>query len=157
LATKTALKLADYVVTEAGFGADLGAEKFFDIKCRKAGLNPVAAVIVATVRALKMQGGVAKDDLKNENAPAVRQGGDNLKRHLDNVRKFGVPPIVAINRFITDTDKEMTEVMKAADAAGSKAFVCTHWGDGGKGIEALARQVVDVADSGQSKFKPLYP
>ena len=157
LATKTALKLCDYVVTEAGFGADLGAEKFFDIKCRKAGLSPAAAVIVATVRALKMHGGVAKDDLKNENAAAVAKGCDNLKRHLENVRKFGVPPVVAINRFITDTDKEIAEVIKAAESVGTKAFVCTHWGDGGKGIEALARHVVDIADSGQSKFKPLYP
>src|ERR1700740_97863 len=107
LATKTALKLSDYVVTEAGFGADLGAEKFIDIKCRKAGLTPDAAVVVATVRALKMHGGVARDDLKHENAAAVAKGCDNLKRHLENVRKFGVPPIVAINRFITDTDKEM--------------------------------------------------
>ena len=144
-------------MTEAGFGADLGAEKFFDIKCRKAGLNPAAAVIVATVRALKMHGGVAKDDLKNENAAAVAKGCDNLKRHLENVRKFGVPPVVAINRFITDTDKEIAEVMKAAESVGTKAFLCTHWGEGGKGIEALARHVVDVADSGQSKFKPLYP
>jgi formate--tetrahydrofolate ligase len=144
------------VVTEAGFGADLGAEKFFDIKCRKAGLNPAAAVIVATVRALKMHGGAGKDDLKHENAAAVAKGCDNLKRHLENVRKFGVPPIVAINRFVTDTDAEMAEVMRAAESAGAKAYVCTHWGDGGKGIEALARQVVDVADSGQAKFKPLY-
>ena len=157
LATRTALKLADYVVTEAGFGADLGAEKFFDIKCRKAGLNPAAAVIVATVRALKMHGGVAKDDLKNENAAAVAKGCDNLKRHLENVKKFGVPPVVAINRFITDTDKEIQEVMKAAESVGTKAFLCTHWGEGGKGTEALARHVVEVADSGQSKFKPLYP
>ena len=157
LATKTALKLADYVVTEAGFGADLGAEKFFDIKCRKAGLNPAAAVIVATVRALKMHGGVGKDDLKNENVAAVAKGCENLTRHLENVRKFGVPPVVAINRFITDTDEEIAEVMKAAEGAGAKAFLCTHWADGGKGIEALARQVVDVADSGQAKFKPLYP
>ena len=157
LATKTALKLCDYVVTEAGFGADLGAEKFFDIKCRKAGLNPAAAVIVATVRALKMHGGVAKDDLKAENAAAVAKGCDNLKRHLENVKKFGVPPVVAINRFITDTDKEIAEVMKAAESVGTKAFLCTHWADGSKGTEALARQVVDLADSGQSKFKPLYP
>jgi len=156
LATRTALKLCDYVVTEAGFGADLGAEKFFDIKCRKAGLNPAAAVIVATVRALKMHGGVGKDDLKHENPAAVAKGCDNLKRHLENVRKFGVPPVVAINRFITDSDAEMAAVMQAAESAGSKAFVCTHWGDGGKGIEALARQVVEVADSGQAKFKPLY-
>jgi formate--tetrahydrofolate ligase len=157
LATKTALKLCDYVVTEAGFGADLGAEKFFDIKCRKAGLNPAAAVIVATVRALKMHGGIAKDDLKLENVAAVAKGCDNLKRHLENLRKFGVPPVVAINRFITDTDKEIAEVMKAADSSGAKAFLCTHWGDGSKGAEGLARHVVDVADGGQSKFKPLYP
>src|SRR5690242_14848959 len=156
LATKTALKLADYVVTEAGFGADLGAEKFFDIKCRKAGLNPAAAVIVATVRALKMHGGIGKDDLKHENAAAVAKGCDNLKRHLENVRKFGVPPVVAINRFVTDTDKEISEVMKAAESSGAKAFLCTHWSDGGKGIEGLARHVVDMADSGQAKFKPLY-
>jgi formate--tetrahydrofolate ligase len=157
LATKTALKLADYVVTEAGFGADLGAEKFFDIKCRKAGLSPAAAVIVATVRALKMHGGVAKDDLKNENVAATAKGCENLIRHLENVRKFGVPPVVAINRFITDTDKEIAEVMKAAESAGAKAFLCTHWADGGKGTEALAHHVVDIADSGQSTFKPLYP
>ena len=149
LATKTALKLADYVVTEAGFGADLGAEKFFDIKCRKAGLNPAAAVIVATVRALKMHGGVAKDDLKNENVAALDKGCDNLTQHLENMRKFGVPPVVAINHFLTDTDKEIAEVMKAAESAGAKAFLCTHWAEGGKGIEALARHVVDVADSGQ--------
>src|SRR5689334_12687348 len=135
LATRTALKLCDYVVTEAGFGADLGAEKFFDIKCRKAGLNPAAAVIVATVRALKMHGGVGKEELKNENAAAVAKGCDNLKRHLENVRKFGVPPVVAINRFVTDTDKEISEVMKAAESSGAKAFLCTHWSDGGKGIE----------------------
>src|SRR4249920_3268699 len=157
LATKSALKIADFVVTEAGFGADLGAEKFFDIKCRKAGLNPAVAVLVATVRALKMHGGVGKDDLKNENVAAVAKGCENLTRHLDNLRKFGVPPVVAINRFITDTDKEIAEVMKAAESVGTKAFVCTHWGDGGKGIEALARQVVDIADGGEAKFKPLYP
>jgi formate--tetrahydrofolate ligase len=157
LATQTALKLCDYVVTEAGFGADLGAEKFFDIKCRKAGLAPSAAVVVATVRALKMHGGVAKDDLKTENAGAVAKGCANLLRHLENVRKFGVPPVVAINRFITDTDAEIQEVMKAAESAGSKAFVCTHWADGGKGTEALARHVVEVCDAGKSDFKPLYP
>jgi formate--tetrahydrofolate ligase len=157
IATKAALKLADYVVTEAGFGADLGAEKFFDIKCRKAGLNPAVAVIVATVRALKMHGGIAKDDLKNENVAAVAKGCENLTRHLDNLRKFGVPPVVAINRFITDTDKEIAEIMKAAEGAGAKAFLCTHWADGGKGLEGLSRHVVDLADSGKSKFKPLYP
>ena len=140
LATQTALKLCDYVVTEAGFGADLGAEKFFDIKCRKAGLRPDAAVIVATVRALKMHGGVAKDDLKGENVEAVQRGCANLRRHIDNVRKFGVAPVVAINRFITDTDAELQAVMQAAQDAGTQAFVCTHWAEGGKGIEALARQ-----------------
>ena len=113
--------------------------------------------MVATVRALKMHGGVAKDDLKNENVAAVAKGCENLTRHLENVRKFGVPPVVAINRFITDTDKEIAEMMKAAESAGAKAFLCTHWADGGKGIEGLARQVVDLADSGKSKFKPLYP
>jgi formate--tetrahydrofolate ligase len=156
LATRTALKLCDYVVTEAGFGADLGAEKFFDIKCRKAGLNPAAAVIVATVRALKMHGGVAKGELAQENAAAVAAGCDNLRRHIENVRLFGVPPIVAINRFVSDTDKEISEVIKAAESVGTKAFLCTHWSDGGKGVEALARHVVDVADSGHAKFKPLY-
>ncbi|HRY07407.1 MAG TPA: formate--tetrahydrofolate ligase [Hyphomicrobiaceae bacterium] len=157
LATKTALKLADYVVTEAGFGADLGAEKFFDIKCRKAGLSPSAAVIVATVRALKMHGGVAKDDLKAENAAAVAKGCENLKRHIENVRKFGVPPVVAVNRFITDTDAEVAEVVKAAESMGTKAFMCTHWADGGKGTEALAAHVAELANSGQASFKPLYP
>ena len=157
LATKTALKLADYVVTEAGFGADLGAEKFFNIKCRKAGLQPAAAVIVATVRALKMHGGVAKDDLKGENAAAVAKGCENLKRHIENVRKFGVPPVVAVNRFITDTDAEIAEVMKAAESMGTKAFLCTHWADGGKGTEELARHVADVANSGEARFQPLYP
>jgi formate--tetrahydrofolate ligase len=156
LATKTALKLCDYVVTEAGFGADLGAEKFFDIKCRKAGLAPAAAVIVATVRALKMHGGVDKADLGTENAAAVAAGCDNLKRHIENVRLFGVPPIVAVNRFVSDSDREIAEVIKAAESVGTKAFLCTHWSDGGKGIEALARHVVEVADSGRQQFKPLY-
>ena len=157
LATKTALKLCDYVVTEAGFGADLGAEKFFDIKCRMAGLKPDAVVIVATIRALKMHGGVAKDDLKTENVAAVEKGAANLKRHLENLRKFGVPPIVAINKFINDTDAEVAAVMKAAEEAGTKAFLCSHWADGGAGIEDLAKHVVEVADSGQANFKPLYP
>lgn len=157
LATKTALKLADYVVTEAGFGADLGAEKFFDIKCRKAGLTPAAAVVVATVRALKMHGGVSKENLKNENVLAVNKGCENLKRHLENMAKFGVPVAVAINRFITDTDAEMQEVMKGAESLGVRAFVCTHWADGGAGTEALARHIVELADAGKSAFKPLYP
>nr|PZN85788.1 MAG: formate--tetrahydrofolate ligase [Pseudomonadota bacterium] len=157
LATRTALKLADYVVTEAGFGADLGAEKFFDIKCRKTGLKPSAAVIVATVRALKMHGGVAKDDLKTENVEAVRKGGENLKRHIENVRKFGVPPVVAINRFISDTDAELKAVMEIAESAGTRAFACTHWADGGKGAEDLARHVVEICESGKAEFKFLYP
>jgi len=157
LATKTALKLADYVVTEAGFGADLGAEKFFDIKCRKAGLAPSATVIVATVRALKMHGGVKKEDLKGENVAAVAKGCENLKRHIENVAKFGVPAVVAVNRFITDTEAEIQEVMKAAESMGTKAFLCTHWADGGKGTEALAHHVVGVCESGKANFKTLYP
>ncbi|WP_414464164.1 formate--tetrahydrofolate ligase [Hyphomicrobium sp. DY-1] len=157
LATKTAMKLADYVVTEAGFGADLGAEKFFDIKCRKAGIAPSVVVIVATVRALKMHGGVAKDDLKAENAAAVAKGCENLKRHIENVNKFGVPAVVAVNKFITDTDAEIVEVQKAAESMGTKAFLCTHWADGGKGTEALANHVVKVIDEGKANFKPLYP
>ena len=157
LATKTALKLADYVVTEAGFGADLGAEKFFDIKCRKAGLKPSAAVIVATVRALKMHGGVAKEDLKTENVEAVRKGAENLKRHIENVRKFGIQPVVAINRFISDTDAELKAVMEIAESAGTRAFACTHWADGGKGAEDLARHVVEICESGKAEFKFLYP
>jgi len=157
LATKTALKIADYVVTEAGFGADLGAEKFFDIKCRKAGLRPDAVVIVATVRALKMHGGVAKDGLKGENAAAVAKGCENLKQHIENMRKFGVPAVVAVNRFITDTEAEVAEVMKAAESMGTKAFMCTHWADGGKGTEALAQHVVGMCDSGEANFKPIYP
>ncbi len=157
LATRTAMKLADYVVTEAGFGADLGAEKFFDIKCRKAGISPSAVVIVATVRALKMHGGVAKDDLKAENPAAVAKGCENLKRHIENVNKFGVPAVVAVNKFITDTDAEIAEVQKAAESMGTKAFLCTHWADGGKGTEALANHVVKVIDEGKANFKPLYP
>jgi formate--tetrahydrofolate ligase len=157
LATRTALKLADYVVTEAGFGADLGAEKFFDIKCRKAGIAPSAVVIVATVRALKMHGGIAKDELKHENAAAVAKGCDNLKRHIENVNKFGVPAVVAVNKFITDTEAEVREVMAAAESMGTKAFMCTHWADGGKGTEQLAHHVVKVIDEGKANFKPLYP
>jgi len=157
LATKTALKLADYVVTEAGFGADLGAEKFFDIKCRKAGLAPDAVVVVATVRALKMHGGVSKENLKNENVMAVNKGCENLTQHLENIGKFGVPVVVAVNRFITDTDAEIQEVMKAAESVGTKAFTCTHWADGSAGTEALARHIAELADSGKAAFRPLYP
>ncbi|MBT6094513.1 MAG: formate--tetrahydrofolate ligase [Rhodospirillaceae bacterium] len=157
MATKTALKLADYVVTEAGFGADLGAEKFFDVKCRKAGLNPTAVVLVATVRALKMHGGVAKEDLGKENVAAVKKGCANLERHLKNLKKFGVPAVVAINRFITDTDKEVTAVKTTAKKFGAEAIRCNHWADGSKGTEDLAKHVVKLADSGKAKFKPLYP
>ena len=157
IATKSALKLADYVVTEAGFGADLGAEKFFDIKCRKAGLKPAAAVIVATVRALKMHGGVAKADLGTENVEAVKKGCENLVRHIRNTQQFGVPVTVSINNFITDTDAELQAVKAAAEAEGVKAFIATHWADGGAGTEDLAKHVVELADSGVADFKPLYP
>jgi formate--tetrahydrofolate ligase len=156
IATRAGLKLADYVVTEAGFGADLGAEKFFDIKCRQAGLRPEAAVVVATVRALKMNGGVAKRDLGAPDADAVRRGGVNLARHLENVRQFGVPAVVAINAFTTDTEEELAVVTEIAAAQGAKAIVCTHWADGGAGAEALAHEVVALAD-GHSRFAPLYP
>lgn len=155
-ATTTALKLADYVVTEAGFGADLGAEKFFDIKCRKAGLSPSAVVIVATVRALKMHGGVAKDDLGAENVAAVKDGCSNLARHIENVKKFGVQPVVAINQFINDTDAELEAVREVASGLGAKAIVASHWAKGGEGIEELARHVVELCDK-PSDFKPLYP
>ncbi|MDP6926412.1 MAG: formate--tetrahydrofolate ligase [Rhodospirillales bacterium] len=156
MATKTALKLADYVVTEAGFGADLGAEKFFDVKCRKAGLKPAAVVLVATVRALKMHGGVARDQLGKENVDAVKKGCANLERHLKNLKKFGVPAIVAINRFITDTDKEVNAVKNTAKKFGALAIRCNHWADGSKGTIDLAKHVVKLADSGRAKFKPLY-
>ncbi|MDY0874327.1 formate--tetrahydrofolate ligase [Dongia rigui] len=156
IATTTALKLADYVVTEAGFGADLGAEKFFDIKCRKAGLKPAAAVIVATVRALKMHGGVAKEDLGKENVAAVKKGGENLARHIENVKKFGVPAVVAINRFIADTDAELDAVRQLCAELGSEAIECNHWALGSEGTEKLAHAVVKLADGG-SNFKPLYP
>jgi len=150
MATKTALKLADYVVTEAGFGADLGAEKFFDIKCRKAGLNPAATVIVATVRALKMHGGVAKADLKKENVEALKKGLANLGRHIENVKKFGVPIAVAVNYFITDTEAEVDAVKAYCKEKGVQAFKCMHWAEGGKGTEELARHVAEIADKGSS-------
>jgi len=157
IATKTALKLADYVVTEAGFGADLGAEKFFDIKCRKAGLKPAAVVLVATVRALKMHGGVGKDDLGKENVKAVTAGCTNMARHLKNLKKFGVPAVVAINSFITDTKKELNAVKAAAKKLGAEAIICSHWANGGAGTEELAKHVAKTCDKGKSKFKPLYP
>ena len=157
IATTTALKLADYVVTEAGFGADLGAEKFFDIKCRKAGLKPSAAVIVATVRAMKMNGGVAKADLGAENVEAVKSGCPNLGRHISNVKSFGVPVVVAINHFVSDTDAEVQAVKDYVAAQGATAILCKHWAQGSAGIEDLARHVVDLAESGVADFAPLYP
>ncbi len=157
-ATRAALKLGDYVVTEAGFGADLGAEKFFDIKCRKAGLEPSAAVVVATVRALKMHGGVARNALSDENLPALRAGLANLARHIANMRKFGVPIVVAINRFDADTSAELAFVRDAVmDGFGVKTIVCEHWARGSAGAEDLAHAVTALADGGSARFRPLYP
>ncbi len=156
MATKTALKLADYVVTEAGFGADLGAEKFFDIKCKKAGLSPAVVVLVATARALKMHGGVAKADLNQENVGAVCDGLENLGRHLRNLGQFGVPAVVAINRFTADTDAELDTIREFCAEFGVKVFECTHWENGGAGTEELAKQVVKIADSGAAQFRTLY-
>ncbi len=157
IATRTALKLGDFVVTEAGFGADLGAEKFFDIKCRKAGLHPDVAVIVATVRALKMNGGVAKADLGAENVEAVSKGCANLGRHLVNVKSFGVPVVVAINHFHSDTDAEVEAIRAYVAEHGSEAILCRHWAEGSKGITELATRVAALAESGASQFDPLYP
>ena len=157
VATTTALKLADYVVTEAGFGADLGAEKFFDIKCRKAGLKPAAAVIVATVRAMKMNGGVKKEDLGAENIEAVKKGCANLGRHIENVKQFGVPAVVAINHFYSDTDAEIQALKDYVASMGEEAILCKHWAQGSAGIEDLANKVVQLAESGASQFAPLYP
>ena len=156
-ATTTALKIADYVVTEAGFGADLGAEKFMNIKCRKAGLSPDAVVLVATCRAMKMNGGVAKADLGAENVDAIKKGCPNLGRHIANLKSFGVPVIVAINHFVTDTDAEVEAVKDYVKAHGSEAVLCKHWAEGGKGAEELAHRVVKVAESGAASFAPLYP
>jgi formate--tetrahydrofolate ligase len=158
IATRAALKLADYVVTEAGFGADLGAEKFFDIKCRKAGLEPAAAVVVATVRALKMHGGLAKDALDGENIAALKAGLSNLERHVRNVQGFGVPVVVAINHFTSDTAAEHAAIQAFCESQLQvKAVICRHWADGSAGAEALAREVAALAESGASRFKPLYP
>ena len=157
IATNTALKLADYVVTEAGFGADLGAEKFMNIKCRKTGLSPDALVIVATVRALKMNGGVSKADLATENVNAVTKGCSNLGRHLENMKKFGVPAVVAINHFVKDTEAELEAIKAYVEEAGSVAIVCRHWADGGAGAEELAHEVVAMIDKGEAAFKLLYP
>ena len=157
IATTTALKLADYVVTEAGFGADLGAEKFMNIKCRKAGIAPDAVVIVATVRAMKMNGGFAKADLGAENVAAVRAGCPNLGRHIGNVKSFGVPVVVAINHFAGDTGAEVQAVRDYVAEQGAEAVLCKHWADGGAGAEDLAHKVVALAESGQAQFAPLYP
>ena len=157
IATKTALKLADYVVTEAGFGADLGAEKFLNIKCRKASLYPSAVVLVATVRAMKMNGGVAKNDLNNENVAAVKAGCPNLGRHIENLRSFGVPVLVAINHFVKDTDAEVQAVQNYCSEMGAEAIVSKHWADGSAGSENLAKRVAEVADAGEANFSPIYP
>jgi len=157
IATKTALKLADYVVTEAGFGADLGAEKFMDIKCRKSGLKPDAAVVVATVRALKMHGGVPRDGLKEENVGALEKGFANLARHLENLRGFGVPVVVSVNRFSADTEAEHAKLKELCAAHDAEAVIADHWAYGGEGAADLARAVVKIADSGKADFKLLYP
>ena len=157
IATQTALKLADYVVTEAGFGADLGAEKFMNIKCRKAGLAPDCVVLVATVRAMKMNGGIAKADLGGENVDAVKKGCANLGRHIGNLKSFGVPVVVAINHFVTDTEAEVQAVKDYVKSQGSEAIVSQHWEFGSKGSAELAKRVAEIADSGVSQFAPLYP
>ena len=156
IATESALKLSDYVVTEAGFGADLGAEKFFDIKCRKSGLKPDAVVIVATVRALKMHGGVSREDLDREDVAALQRGLENLGRHIRNTGQFGVPLTVAINHFSGDTQAELDAISTYVAQRGLKAHVCTHWADGGAGAQELAQAVIELADSGSSQFRPLY-
>lgn len=156
IATRAALALGDFVVTEAGFGADLGAEKFFDIKCRQAGLAPAAAVIVATVRALKMNGGIAKAELGHEDVEAVRRGSVNLIRHIENVRQFGVPVVVAINHFHSDSEAEIAVLREVAEAQGCEAHLCRHWTEGGAGAESLAHAVARIAAGGEAQFKPLY-
>ena len=156
IATKSAMKLSEYVITEAGFGADLGAEKFFDIKCRKAGLAPKCVVLVATIRALKMNGGVAKEDLGAENVDAVRQGAANLQRHIENIKQFGVPVVVAINHFITDSDAEVAEVKKLSEAVGVEAILCQHWEKGSQGTTELAQAVVSICEADYAQFAPLY-
>ena len=156
MATKSALKLADYVVTEAGFGADLGAEKFFDIKCRKAGLSPDAVVLVATTKALKMHGGVKKDDLKDENVQAIKDGCKNLERHIQNITKFGVPVTVGINEYYTDTKEEHEAIIEFCENLGVACKISSHWSNGGKGAADLATHVAELADSNSASFKTLY-
>jgi len=156
LATKTALKLGEYVVTEAGFGADLGAEKFFNIKCRKAQLTPSVAVVVATIRALKMHGGVSKDELGKENVEAVKSGLDNLGKHIRNIGQFGVPIIVAVNNFTSDTDSEFNAIMQYCAELNVDAILCKHWAEGSSGVSDLAKKVVQIAESGSAQFRTLY-
>jgi formate--tetrahydrofolate ligase len=156
IATKAGLKLADYVVTEAGFGADLGAEKFLDIKCRKSNLKPDCVVIVATIRALKMHGGVAKEDLKKENVSALKEGMVNLRRHINNIRKFGLPVTVAVNHFITDTEDEMKTLLDFCETQGVKASKCTHWSNGSEGTIELAKNVTEICEDKKDTFKFLY-
>ena len=156
IATKAGLKLADYVVTEAGFGADLGAEKFLDIKCRKSEIKPDCVVIVATIRALKMHGGVPKEDLKNENVDALKKGLVNLERHINNTRKFGLPVTIAVNHFITDTDKEMNTLLDFCKTQGVKASKCTHWSNGSEGTTELAKNVVEICEETKNTFQYLY-
>jgi formate--tetrahydrofolate ligase len=156
IATKTGLKLADYVITEAGFGADLGAEKFLNIKCRKSGLKPSCVVIVATIRALKMHGGLAKDKLKNENIEALKKGLVNLERHIENIRKFGLPVAVAVNHFSADTENEVKTLVEFCNKLNVKASLCTHWADGGKGTKDLANHIVELCEKNNAKFKFLY-
>ncbi len=156
IATKASLKLSDYVVTEAGFGADLGAEKFLDIKCRKSNLKPDCVVLVATIRALKMHGDVSKEDLKNENVNALKKGLVNLERHINNIRKFGLPVIVAINHFVTDSKAEVDAVLDFCKTQGVKASMCTHWSDGGDGATELAQNVIDICEENKNTFKFLY-
>jgi formate--tetrahydrofolate ligase len=157
VATSTALKLADYVVTEAGFGADLGMEKFLDIKCRKAGLKPSCVVVVATIRALKMHGGVKKEDLKKEDLKALEAGMANLQRHIENVKKFGLPAVVSINRFSADTEAEVALVKEKCKALGVEALMADHWAMGGAGAADVARAVVKTIEAGKSRLKLLYP
>jgi len=156
IATKAGLKLADYVVTEAGFGADLGAEKFLDIKCRKSGIRPDCVVIVATIRALKMHGGLSKDELKNEDVNALKKGLVNLERHINNTRKFGLPVTIAVNHFITDTDKEMKTLLDFCKTQGVKASKCTHWSNGSEGTKELAKNVAEICEDKKDTFKYLY-
>ena len=156
IATKAGLKLSDYVVTEAGFGADLGAEKFLDIKCRKSGLKPDCVVVVATIRALKMHGGISKEDLKKENVNALKKGLINLERHINNIKKFNLPVVVAVNHFITDTDKEVNALIDFCKKFGVKTSLCTHWSNGGEGTKDLAKNVTEICDNNKNKFKFLY-